>query len=116
MSSRSNSNRIDLYHIKEHNSIMLNTLINTMAAITGHTGSIGGGIGIALQDRGFTIKGFSLENGYDLSEPGTIRRIVDESEDCSIFVNCAQHGFSQVEILYALLPRDGRPMPLGGCC
>lgn len=78
---------------------------NNLASVTGHTGGIGGEIAKALEARGYEVNGFSIENGFDLSEDGTIGRIVDSSRDSSVFINCAEHGFSQTELLYALCKR-----------
>jgi NADP-dependent 3-hydroxy acid dehydrogenase YdfG len=88
-------------------------LRNKVACITGHTGGIGGGISSHLQQEGFEIIGFSLENGYDLSDEKTIQKIINQSANCSVFVNCAQYKFSQTELLYGLTKRwkndsDGR--------
>lgn len=91
---------------------MLDSLINKKVAITGHTGGIGGGLLDALVSRGFEVIGFSLENGYDISEKASITRIINEAEDCGLFVNCAQHGFAQTEILYGLAKR-WRKNPIG---
>ena len=66
-------------------------------AITGHTKGIGRAIaGLYYTDE---IVGFSRSNGYDLSNPDTLNRIIDAAKDCDIFINNAYHDFAQCELL-----------------
>ena len=72
-------------------------------AVTGHTAGLGKAIAERLVRDGHELLGFSLENGYDVSTPEGITRIVTEAADCDLFVNCAHdrrnHGIGQVGIL-----------------
>jgi NADP-dependent 3-hydroxy acid dehydrogenase YdfG len=76
------------------------------AAVTGHTAGLGKAIAERLARDGHEILGFSLDNGYDVSSAESIRRIVTESLDCELFVNCAydrrNHGIGQVGVLTSL--------------
>lgn len=62
-------------------------------AVTGHTS----GIGKAVSER-YNIVGFSRSNGYDITKDK--QRIVQDSKHCDIFINNAQNGFHQTELLY----------------
>jgi short-subunit dehydrogenase len=76
------------------------------AAVTGHSGGLGKAIADRLARDGHEIRGFSLEDGYDISTPDGFRRIVTEALDCDVFVNCAHdrknHGIGQVNVLCKL--------------
>jgi len=74
-------------------------------AITGHTS----GFGKALHEFYPQAMGFSRTNGYDLLKRENIRRMIDETQDCDIFINNAfpaisadsSEGMStQLNILY----------------
>ena len=66
-------------------------------AITGHTKGIGKAIaGLYYTDE---VVGFSRSNGYDITEPNDIARIITESANCNIFVNNAYHDFAQCDLL-----------------
>ncbi len=75
---------------------------NKVAAVTGHSAGIGLELSQLLRARGFTVKGFSRSNGYDLAEAGTSKRIIAETTECSIFINNAFHEWTQVDLLYAM--------------
>lgn len=64
-------------------------------AVTGHTS----GIGKSISER-FDVIGFSRSNGYDITKDQ--EKIVKESTDCDVFINNAQKGFYQTELLYTL--------------
>jgi len=64
-------------------------------AITGHTK----GIGKAVADLYPGSVGFSRSNGYDITHPGNVARIISESIDCDVFVNNAYHNFVQCDLL-----------------
>lgn len=72
-------------------------------AITGHTAGLGKAIAERLQREGHEVKGFALENGYDVTSPEGVVRIVEEALDCDCFVNCAydrrNHGNWQITML-----------------
>jgi NADP-dependent 3-hydroxy acid dehydrogenase YdfG len=66
-------------------------------AITGHSK----GIGRAIADLYYTdeVVGFSRSNGYDITKPSDVARIITESAECKIFVNNAYHDFVQCDLL-----------------
>lgn len=71
-------------------------------AITGHTA----GIGKRLIERlGTDARGFSRSNGYDITNAADRRRIIDESDDCDIFINNATAEFGQVQLFIELFKR-----------
>jgi nucleoside-diphosphate-sugar epimerase len=67
-------------------------------AITGHTSGIGKGLYDHFLSKGFSVKGFSLDNGFDISTRENIDRIVELTRDCDLFFNNAYHHYQQVEI------------------
>lgn len=73
--------------------------------ITGATSGIGLEITQFLASEGYEIRNFSRTTGFDLAHPETIARIVDQSDDCEIFINNAHVGWSQVDLLNALFKR-----------
>ena len=68
-------------------------------AITGHSRGIGKALYDHFTQLGHTCMGFSRSNGYDISKPQDITRILDASEDCDVFINNAYYRFSQSNIL-----------------
>lgn len=64
-------------------------------SITGHTS----GIGKALFQSLPTSRGFSRSNGYDINVKHDRMRIIEESNDCNIFINNAQDEFGQTLLL-----------------
>lgn len=74
-----------------------------MYSITGHTGYIGG----YLYKHFDQCVGFSKSNGYDLTDDDTQDRVVMESKDCDVFVNCAHAGpgTAQTELLWKFYHR-----------
>lgn len=67
-------------------------------AITGHTSGIGKGLFDYFQQRGCIVKGFSLDNGFDIAKNENIDRIVELTNDCDLFINNAYHYYQQVAI------------------
>ena len=61
------------------------------------------GLGLALKQKflshGHEVLEFNRSNGYDINDP---EKIVQQVNDCDIFINNAYSGFAQVELLYAL--------------
>ena len=69
-------------------------------AITGSTWGIGASIRQRLEELGHNVQDFSRSGGWDISDPGTRKRIVEALADCDMFVNNAHSGFAQVEMLF----------------
>jgi hypothetical protein len=63
-------------------------------AVTGHTS----GIGLRAFQR-LDALGFSRSNGYDITNLDDRRKIVNESMNCDVFINCAHSGFSSTYML-----------------
>lgn len=71
----------------------------TTYAITGHTA----GIGKLLYERLATSAiGFSLSNGYDITNSIDRCRIIKESYDCDVFINNATSEFGQTLLFLEL--------------
>jgi len=68
-------------------------------AITGHTAGIGQALAKIYEHQGHTIIGLSRRNGYNIR---SITKIVSIVKDCDVFINNAQVGFAQTELLFAL--------------
>jgi hypothetical protein len=66
-------------------------------AITGHTA----GVGRRAFER-LDALGFSRSNGYDINSAEDRQRIVYESRDCDVFINCAHSGFGSTYLLLEL--------------
>ena len=68
-------------------------------AITGHTS----GIGLALYNKfieeNYNVLGFSKKTGHDISLESTRQSILDQIQNCDIFVNNAWHITGQLELL-----------------
>lgn len=68
-------------------------------AITGHTAGIGQAFATILQSRGHDIVGLSKRNGDNIRN---ISKIVEKITPCDLFINNAQAGYAQTELLYAV--------------
>jgi nucleoside-diphosphate-sugar epimerase len=71
-------------------------------AITGHSAGIGQALASAYQSRGHTIVGLSRRNGYNIR---SFQKVADQIEDCDMFINNAQAGFAQTELLFEMFRR-----------
>ena len=69
-------------------------------AITGHTAGIGAALAEAYY--GNEIVGLSRQNGYNIR---SIPKIADAIESCDVFINNAQAGFAQTELLFEVQRR-----------
>ena len=67
-------------------------------AITGHTKGIGKGLYDYFVNAGFMVKGFSRENGFDISWYKNIDQIIEETVDCDLFINNAYYEDQQANI------------------
>ena len=70
-----------------------------MIGITGHTQGIGQEVFARL---GGDALGFSTSNGYDITSQPSRRRIIDAVRHCDVFINNAQSGWGQVDLLIEL--------------
>ena len=68
-------------------------------AITGHSAGIGQALAKIYQSHGHEIVGLSRRNGYNIR---SIPKIIEKVRDCDIFINNAQAGFAQTELLFAV--------------
>jgi NADP-dependent 3-hydroxy acid dehydrogenase YdfG len=68
-------------------------------AITGHTAGIGQALAEIYLNRGHEIVGLSRRNGYNIRSIG---KVITMIEPCDIFINNAQVGFAQTELLFAV--------------
>ena len=66
-------------------------------AITGHTAGIGQAFANILQRRGHEIVGLSKRHGDNIRN---IPKIAEKIMPCDIFINNAQAGYAQTELLY----------------
>lgn len=67
-------------------------------AVTGHTSGLGKGVYEHFQSLGYNVKGFSKDNGFDISVKENVDRIIELTRDCDLFFNNAYHHYQQVEI------------------
>ena len=70
-----------------------------MIAITGHTGGIGQEIYSRFNP---DTLGFSLSNGYDITDRTSRKKIINAARDCDVFINNAAAGYGQVDLLIEL--------------
>ena len=68
-------------------------------AITGHSAGIGQALAICYQDRGHEVVGLSRRNGYNIRN---MPKLVEIIKPCDLFINNAQAGFAQTELLFAI--------------
>lgn len=68
-------------------------------AITGHSAGIGMALAQIYKDQGHTIIGLSRRNGHNIK---SVPKIIDQVKNSDIFINNAQAGFAQTELLFAL--------------
>ena len=71
-------------------------------AITGHSAGIGQALAKCYADRGHESVGLSKRNGFNIK---VLPRVVDAIEPCDVFINNAQVGFAQTELLFEIHKR-----------
>jgi NADP-dependent 3-hydroxy acid dehydrogenase YdfG len=71
-------------------------------AITGHTAGIGKALTEIYAQQGYDIVGLSKREGNNIRN---ISKICDQIEPCDIFVNNAQAGYAQTELLFEMSQR-----------
>ena len=71
-------------------------------AITGHTAGIGRALAQIYSQHGHDIVGLSRREGNNIRN---IPKIADQIEPCDVFINNAQAGYSQTELLFEMSKR-----------
>jgi nucleoside-diphosphate-sugar epimerase len=71
-------------------------------AITGHTAGIGAALARAYKSEGHAVLGLSKRDGNNIHN--TIK-ICNQIEPCDVFVNNAQSGYAQTELLFEMSRR-----------
>ena len=71
-------------------------------AITGHSAGIGLALARIYQEQGHEIIGLSRRNGYNIR---SLPKVADQIEPCDVFINNAQIGFTQTELLWEIWRR-----------
>jgi nucleoside-diphosphate-sugar epimerase len=71
-------------------------------AITGHTAGIGQALAKQYANHGHDIVGLSKREGHNIR---VIPKIADLIEPCDIFINNAQDGYAQTELLFEMAQR-----------
>jgi nucleoside-diphosphate-sugar epimerase len=71
-------------------------------AITGHTAGIGQALAREYQLKGDEIVGLSQRDGNNIRNTP---KICDQIESCDVFVNNAQAGYAQTELLFEMARR-----------
>lgn len=71
-------------------------------AITGHSAGIGQALAKQYENRGHEIIGLSRRNGHNIRN---ISKIVNLIEPCDMFINNAQAGYAQTELLFEIANR-----------
>lgn len=69
-------------------------------AITGHTAGIGQSFARYLSARGHEIVGLSKRDGNNIRN---IPKILEKITDCEMWINNAQSGYAQAELLYKVV-------------
>ena len=69
-------------------------------AITGHTAGIGQSFARYLSQRGHAIVGLSKRDGNNIRN---IPKIVERIVECDMWINNAQSGYAQTELLYKVV-------------
>jgi NAD(P)-dependent dehydrogenase (short-subunit alcohol dehydrogenase family) len=68
-------------------------------AITGHSAGIGQALAKQYENRGHEIVGLSKRHGDNIRN---IPKIIEKIKDCDMFINNAQSGYAQTELLFEI--------------
>jgi len=68
-------------------------------AITGHTSGIGQALAKQYEQKGHTIVGLSKRYGDNIRN---IPKIIEKVKDCDMFINNAQEGYAQTDLLFEI--------------
>lgn len=71
-------------------------------AITGHSAGIGQALAKVYSNYGHEIVGLSRRNGYNIR---SLPKVADQIEPCDLFINNAQVGYAQTELLFEMYKR-----------
>jgi nucleoside-diphosphate-sugar epimerase len=71
-------------------------------AITGHSAGIGQALSTIYIARGHEVVGLSRRNGYNIR---SIPKVAGMIEPCDVFINNAQVGFAQTELMWEVWNR-----------
>ena len=71
-------------------------------AITGHSAGIGQALARIYETHGHEIVGLSRRNGYNIR---SLPKVAGMIEPCDVFINNAQVGFAQTELLFEMWRR-----------
>jgi nucleoside-diphosphate-sugar epimerase len=66
-------------------------------AITGHTAGIGEALAQQYASRGHEVIGLSRRTGFNIR---SVPKVAEQIEPCDVFINNAQVGFAQTELLF----------------
>ena len=77
-------------------------LLSMKIAITGGTAGIGQALGNEYEARGHEVLRISRRTGYNIR---VTPKIADQIESCDIFINNAQAGYAQTELLFEMAQR-----------
>lgn len=72
-------------------------------AITGHSKGLGSAIYKELTKRGHEVFGFSRTNNYDIDDVQTRTKIIQQSNDCDVFINNAYRHTAQYDLLEKII-------------
>lgn len=79
-------------------------------SITGHTSGIGLNLFEIFTANGHAVTGYSRSNGSDIEDSNVRKRIIEETQDCDIFINNAYSPNGQTTLLKELSTRwAGQP-------
>ena len=72
-----------------------------MIGITGHTKGLGKHLYEKLVQKD-AVKGFSRTNGYDIKSPVDRKKIIQEVQECDVFINLVHNYYHQSDLMFEL--------------